>query len=423
MVANKHGGDLDGNANDELAEPEEHYSAFLASLEHSSTRSSFLSSAAKMAAVVGVGSGVGGALARAAGASASSSGLPNNAPISATGAPNSKAQGNYASRAQKIGVIEVGFSPFFTQIFQVPMANYLKHYNIPWSLTFGNENGSIPTGNQLYNQYVAANYGMLVLSTGDEMTAWQSTVDKSVAQGVVFINHSTQAVTGATQNTLFSHKQGGIDMGKAAIAWAHKNHITAPVVALLGNLADPQGSKRTHWAWLTIKQAFPNATLAGSANAYATAADGATAASNLLAAHPNINMMISFDTIAGVGALSSCHNAGKNDRNQFFLGCVDAEDATLKMIADSNSVMQANFGSFFAYSGIMMIADGMAAHAGKAIYPTRLIYGLTLTTPEEAKSFDTIAYDPLNPKYAYIYKQAFHYLNTPTKTGQVPPGQ
>ena len=59
----------------------------------------------------------------------------------------------------------------------------------------------------------------------------------------------------------------------------------------------------------------------------------------------------------------------------------------------------------------------------KAIYPTRLIYGLTLTTPEEAKSFDTIAYDPLNPKYAYIYKQAFHYLNTPTKTGQVPPGQ
>jgi hypothetical protein len=85
--------------------------------------------------------------------------------------------------------------------------------------------------------------------------------------------------------------------------------------------------------------------------------------------------------------------------------------------------MQANFGSFFAYSGIMMIRDGITAHAGKPIYPTRLIYGLTITTPEEAKSFDTIAYDPLNPKYAYIYTKAFHYLDTPTATGQVPPGQ
>ncbi len=413
MLEKKRGGDRDqhGRANDQPGGYDEEWPEPLASLGGLTSRSDFLFNAGKLAAVLGVGTGVAGALARAAKAGDTAAG------------PNSRAQGNYASRAQKIGVIEVGFSPFFTQIFQNPMAAYIKKNNLPWGLTFGNENGSIPTGTELFNQYVAANYGMLVLSTGDEMSAWQSTVDKAVKQGVVFINHSTQAVSGATQNTLFSHKQGGIDVGKAAVAWAHKNHITAPVVGLLGNLSDPQGNKRTLWAWNTIKAAFPNATLAGSVQAYQNATDGATAAANLLAAHPNINMMISFATIAGVGAVTSCTHAGKTDRNQFFLGCVDAEDATLKMIADGNSIMQANFGSFFAYSGILMIKDGIAAHAGKPIYPTRLIYGLTITTPAEAKSFDTIAYDPLNPKYAYIYKQAFHYLDTPVATGQVPPGQ
>lgn len=200
MVAKRHGGDRheDGRANDQLEGYGEEWPEPLSSLGSLTTRSDFL----KLAAVLGIGGTVGGSLARAAGASLNASG------------PNSRAQGNYASRAQKIGVIEVGFSPFFTQIFQNPMAAYIKKNKLPWGLTFGNENGSIPTGTELFNQYVAANYGMLVLSTGDEMTAWQSTVDKAVKQGVVFINHSTQAVSGATQNTLFSHKQGGIDVGK-----------------------------------------------------------------------------------------------------------------------------------------------------------------------------------------------------------------
>ena len=63
------------------------------------------------------------------------------------------------------------------------------------------------------------------------------------------------------------------------------------------------------------------------------------------------------------------------------------------------------------------------AFNGKAIKPTRLLFGLTIRHARQAKSFNTIAFDPLNPKYAYVYKKYFKYLNTPTKTGQVPPGQ
>ncbi len=376
-------------------------------------RSEFFSGAGRIAAAVGLGGGVGSALASAATASAITPSQP----------PNSKAAPGASKRAQKAACIEVTFSPFFTQIFQVPMAAYIKAKKIPWGLTFGNENGSIPTGIQLYNQYVADNYGLMILSTGDEMTTWQSTVEKSTKAGVVFINHSTQAVSGATQNTFFSHKQGGIEVGNAAVAWAKKNGITKPVVGLLGNLADPQGSKRTTWAWNTIKAKIPGSTLAGSVTAYNTAAIGATGAANLLAAHPDINIMICFDTISGVGALTSCTHAGKTDRTKFFLGCVDVEDATLKLIASQNSIMQANFGTFFAYSGILMIRDGITAHSGKPIYPTRLLYGQAITTPAQAKSFDTIAYDPLNPKYAYVYNKYFKYLNAHVATGQVPPGQ
>ena len=394
----------DGRLEDESTDDYVAWLEQLATLgERPTPRSAFLAGAGKLtAAGLGLGAlaGVlaGGAAARPMSAAAS-------------------------SRLKKIGLIEVTFSPFFTQIFHVPMKAYLKKKQPDWSITFGNENGSVPTGIGLFNQYVAANYGVLFLSTGDQMSAWQSAVQNATKQGAIFINHSTQAVTGATQNTLFSHKQSGIDVGNAAVAWAHKNGITKPVVGLLGNLSDAQGSKRTTWAWKTIKAKFPNAVLVGSVQAVSPAAEGATAAANLLAAHPDMNIMISFDTIAGVGALTSCTHAGKTDRNKFFLGMVDSEDATLKMIAAGDSIVQANWGAFFAASGILMVKDAVNAYNGKHIKPTRLILGEAITTPKQANSFDKIAYDPLNPKYAYVYTKYFKYLNTPTKTGQVPPGQ
>jgi ABC-type sugar transport system substrate-binding protein len=327
-----------------------------------------------------------------------------------------------SSRVKDIAVIEQVFSPFFTENFQVPLTQYLKKDQAGWTQTFGNENGTVPTGISLLNEYAAANDAILILSTGDDMSAWQTAVQKVTKGGAIFINHSTQGVLGATQNVLFSHKQAGIDVGNATIAWLTKQGITTPVVALLGNLSDSQGSKRTTWAWNTIKAKFPKATLAGSVQAIDTPT-GQTGAANLLSAHPDINVMVSFNTIAGVGALTSCKLAGKTNRNTFFLGCTDAEVQTLKLIAAQNSIMQANYGSFFPASMIMMAKDGINKFAGKSIYPTRLIYGITITTPTQANSFNTISFDPLNPKYAYVFTKYFKYLNTPVGTAQVPPGQ
>jgi ABC-type sugar transport system substrate-binding protein len=334
-------------------------------------------------------------------------------PLSAFGAPNA---------GGKIAVIEQQFAPFFTDNFQKPLQAYLKKSQPGWSATFGNENNTVPTGVNLLNQYATSGYKVLILSTGDEMSAWQHAVQQATKAGSIFINHSTQAVSGATQNVLFSHKQAGVDVGNAAVDWCKKNHVTAPVVGLIGNLSDAQGRKRTDWAWKTIKAKLSGAKLAGQVQGIDTPSAG-KAAANLLSAHPDINVLITFNTLAGTGALTSAQHAGKTDRNKFFLGTTDFEDATLKLIAAGNSIYQANWGAFFPASMVLMAKDGIAKANGKAIKPTRLLFGLTIVTPEQAKSFNKIAFDPLNPKYAYVFTKYFKYLSTPTATGKVPPGQ
>jgi ABC-type sugar transport system substrate-binding protein len=367
---------------------------------------------------------------RAAGGALGLSGL--GAFLASYGGSASVAMAAASTKVKKIGVIEQAFSPFFTENFQQPLQKYLgtKKGTLAttttapsgWGYVFGNENNTVPTGISLLQEYAAQNYGGLILSTGDEMTSWQHAVQQVTKGGSIFINHSTQAVGGATQNTLFSHKGAGIGIGTAAVAWAKKNGITAPVVALIGNLTDAQGSKRTTWAWKTIKAAFPNATLAGQVQGI-DLPTGTTGAANLLSAHPTINIMIVFNTIAGVGALSSATHAGKTDRNKFYLGITDFEDQTLKLIASGKSILQSNWGTYFPASMVLMARDIINKYNGHSIYPTRLLLGEAIVTPTEANSFDKIAFDPLNPAYADVYTKYFKYLPTAMGTGQVPPGQ
>lgn len=382
-----------------------------------------------------VGLGALGTLLAACGSSSSSSSAATSAATSAAGSGASTSATTAASsssKVKKIAVIEQAFAPFFTENFQNPLAKYLATNGSGaatdtaapsgWSYTFGNENNTVTTGISLLKEYAAANDGVLILSTGDEMTAWEHAVQQATAGGAIFINHSTQAVSGATQNTLFSHKGAGVGVGQAAIAWAHKNGVTDPVVALIGNLTDAQGSKRTTWAWKTIKAAFPNAKLAGQVQGI-DLPTGTQGAANMLSAHPDINMLIVFNTIAGVGAQNSAMHAGKTDRNKFFLGMTDFEDQTLKLIAGGNSIVQANWGTYFPASMILMAKDAINHYNGQPMKPTRLLLGEAITTPSQATNFDKVAFDPLNPANAYVYTKYFQYLDTPVATAQVPPGQ
>jgi ABC-type sugar transport system substrate-binding protein len=370
-------------------------------------RSEFLSRAGKVALGAGFLSAQGGLRAAVAAA----------APVK-----TSTVARTASSKAKEIAFILNGVSPFYEQSFQMPLINYLKKDQKGWGQTFGNENASIPTGISLLDEYVAANDAVVFLGTGDDMSSWQSAVQKAVAAGTLFLNTSSQAVGGATQNVLFSHKDAGVGIGKAAAAWCKTNGVTAPVVGLLGNLSDAQGIKRTTWAWNTIKSRFPKATLAGSVQAIDTPT-GASGSANLLSAHPTINVLICFNTPAGIGALTSAKLAGKTNRDTFYIGCTDVETQTLKLIEAQNSLLQSNWGTFFPASTVLMAKDAINKVHGKTIKPTRLLTGLAITTPKQAKSFNTVAYNPLDPKNAYVFTRYFKYLDTPVGTGQVPPGQ
>jgi ABC-type sugar transport system substrate-binding protein len=240
---------------------------------------------------------------------------------------------------------------------------------------------------------------------------------------ILVLNHGTQAVAGASCNVLFSHKQSGLDVGAAAVAWAKRNNITEPVVGIIGFLTDAQAIKRTDYAWKTIKAALPKASLAGSVNAILTPT-GATAAANLLSAHPNINMLICFNAAAGMGAYASAKQAGKTDPKTFFLGATDFEPQSLALIQQGGTIFQANFGSYFPQSAMLMVKDSIAniVH-GTPILPTRLILGSTITTPAQAKRFLDGYNNPLAARNASLFKTAFKYENVNLATAQTPPGQ
>jgi ABC-type sugar transport system substrate-binding protein len=346
-------------------------------------------------------------------------GLAANAPTALGGTRSSQA---LRASNMTIAMIENASGPFYTDNFEKPMRAYLNKQGSGWKAAFGNENNSLPTGVQLLNQYAAAHDAAVILLSAQAMSGYVRAAKQFMDQGGIFINHSTTALGGATQNVMFSHKQAGVGIGQSAVKWAKTNGITKPVVALIGDLTEAQPKKRTTWAWNTIKAAFPNAQKVGEVQGI-DQPTGAKAAANLLSAHPDINILVAFDGPAGQGALTSANQAGKRDPKQFYLAVTDQSTATLDIIAKGGSVMQANWGVYFPASAVLMCRDILAAAAGKKIKPTRLLFGNSLDTPAKAASFNKIAFDPLNPKYSYVLTQFNKYLDVAVGTAQVPPGQ
>ena len=273
---------------------------FAALADRPTRRSDFLSGAGKLT-VAGLGlGGLAGALAGGAAA--------RTASLAAS------------SRLKKIGVIEVTFSPFFTQNFQNPMKAYLKKNQPGWGHVRQREQHGADR-HHLLNQYIAANYGVLFLSTGDQMSAWQHAVQKAIKQGAIFINHSHPGGHGRhAEHAVLA--QAGRESTSATQPWPgrKKNNITDPVVGLIGNLSDAQGSKRTDLG-VEDDQGEASRTPSWPARCRASArTDGGKAAANLLSAHPDINMLITLQHARRHRRAHVGTHAGKTDRNKFFLG-------------------------------------------------------------------------------------------------------
>jgi ABC-type sugar transport system substrate-binding protein len=269
-------------------------------------------------------------------------------------------------------------------------------------------------------QMLADRYAFIAKADGTPPEPYESLAATASEQGTYFQNHSVQAITGAGQNVMFDHAAAGEGIGTAAVEWATANGISTPIIGVLGNLGDPEGIKRTSVAVDTITEAFPDTEVSGEVEARELVEDGAEGAGNLLAANPDINMLLTFNTISGMGAVQAATEAGKTDPTTFFVGMGDTEPATQDLIASGDSVVQANWGALFEISAVLLIRDALKFADGETVPPTRALGGRLLRTAEDVEAYRAIAEDPTAESAADAYNDPslVRYSDVALMTGQ-----
>ncbi len=227
-------------------------------------------------------------------------------------------------------------------------------------------------------------------------------VARAVDQGICMFNHSASPITGSTQNVVLDQHFSGYQVGNFAAEWIAANYGDAEEVqvGIMGNRADPLLSERTQGLIDGVVENAPNAVIAGEVEAITMDA-GAEGAANLLQAHPDIKVLLSFNDDAGFGAYTGAREAGKEDPNQFFVGSADGTNLVLDEIA-KGGIYQATWSYLFPYSSTQWMRDMQRCLRGEDVPPTRLQKGL-LVTADNLEEVQKIVAGPQDPDYQYLY--------------------
>ena len=323
-----------------------------------------------------------------------------------------------AEMTKKFGWIIAANVPFF----ELSMTRWMKKAlnGTGYSVATQSEDGSAVKAQEIMTNMIQQNYAFISKADGVPPKPFEPLAKQCREKGIFFLNHAVQAVGGAGQNICFDHALAGRGIGGAAVKWAKKNGITQPVIGTLANLSDPEGVKRTSEAIKTVKAAFPNTKVVGQVYSVDKTGSGAAGTSNLLQAHPEMNMLLTFNTVTGKESIQAASEAGKDDRNAFFIGMADTELETQKLIAAGNSIVQANWGALFEISAVLMVKDALKFAKGGRPSPTRALGGRLLVDKATVQSFQSIAKNPLAPSAltAYNDKTLVRYYNKPLKSGQ-----
>jgi ribose transport system substrate-binding protein len=246
--------------------------------------------------------------------------------------------------------------------------------------------------------FIAQGFGgvfMFVLPDGmDQIVA------RARAKGVCIFNHSATPITGCTQNIVLDQHVAGYQVGRFAAQWINEKLGGKAEVGLLANLTDSQLIVRTQGLKDGLRENCPGAALVGEVEAN-TVDTGATAAANLLQAHPNIAVLLAFSDDPGVGAYTAALEAGRKDRNRFFVGSADGTRLGMEKVAEG-SIYQCCAFFFFSFSATQAIRDLDRCLRGERVPPTRIM-GSKLVTKENVEEFDRISHNPRAPEWAHFY--------------------
>ncbi len=234
-------------------------------------------------------------------------------------------------------------------------------------------------------------------------------------KGVCVFNHSATPITGCTQNIVLDQRIAGYNVGKYAAQWIQEKVGGKAEVGVLANLTDSQLIVRTQGLKDGLRENCPGAVVVGEVEAN-TVDSGAAAAANLLQAHPNLAVLLAFSDDPGVGAYTAALEAGRNNRNRFFVGSADGTRLGMEKVAEGGIYQCCAF-FFFSFSATQAIRDLDRCLRGGKIAPTRIM-GSKLVTRENVEEFDRISHHPRAPEWAHFYTdpEVMRYSDVPLTT-------
>lgn len=246
--------------------------------------------------------------------------------------------------------------------------------------------------------FIAQGFGgvfMFVLPEGmDQIVA------RAREKGVCVFNHSASPITGCTQNIVLDQHLAGYQVGNFAAQWINEKLSGRAEVGLLTNLTDPELIVRSQGLKDGVIKNCSGARVVGEVEAN-TVDRGASAAANLLQAHPNIAVLLAFGDDPGVGAYTAAIEAGHRDRDRFFVGSADGTRLGMEKVGDGGIYQCCAF-FFFSFSATQAVRDLARCLSGQRIPPTRIMRS-KLVTKENVAEFDLISRNPQAPEYAHFY--------------------
>jgi len=261
--------------------------------------------------------------------------------------------------------------------------------------------------------FIAQGFGgvfMFVLPDGmDQIVA------RARAKGVCIFNHSATPITGCTQNIVLDQHIAGYQVGRFAAQWINEKLGRKAEVGILANLTDSQLIVRTQGLKDGLRENCAGAVVVGEVEAN-TVDTGAAAAANLLQAHPNIAVLLAFSDDPGVGAYTAALEAGRKDRDRFFVGSADGTRLGMEKVAEGGIYQCCAF-FFFSFSATQAIRDLDRCLCGEHVAPTRIM-GSKLVTKANVEEFDRISHNPRAPELAHFYTDpdVMRYSDVPLTT-------
>jgi ABC-type sugar transport system substrate-binding protein len=284
-------------------------------------------------------------------------------------------------------------------------------------MQFANVDAGGDQSKQVQNaiNFITQGYAAIYINTGTP-AGWDQVIQEANAAGVLTMNHSPDALTGATQNVVIDHAQAGNLNAQAAANWAQANGV-APVAATLAILNSVPLKLRTDTFKLSLSSMVPQVTFYEDVavplnNANASAA----AAQNLLNAHPDINILFCYNDDTAAAVATALAQQGISDPTQFWIGGVDGTNSALQNIASGTSTEQATAAFLFGYSAASLQSDVEKILSGQKVPPTRALLP-QLATSDNVETIMAQSNGALDPQFRSLYDTMIHYFDQPLVTG------